>query len=285
MPIPADGEPVPDSVPPTEHHLPEAQTTAPFSTDQHPTIDGINLPPVPHLELRDFLASGGMGEVYYGHDTALNRPIAIKLLKTRFVHDPHAVRRFVEEAQITGQLQHPAIPPIHTVGTWHDGRPYLAMKLIKGNTLAEMIQDGTTAGRLPIFEAICQAVGYAHSRKIIHRDLKPANIMVGAFGEVQVMDWGLAKVLEDQARSPGDSTASTLVLANRSDADHTQPGSIMGTPAYMPPEQAIGAIDQVDQRSDVFGLGGILCALLTGKPPYVGDNAESTRQLAARAKL
>ncbi|MGL4420754.1 MAG: serine/threonine-protein kinase, partial [Gemmataceae bacterium] len=287
--LPTDNDPAPTDLPnlpgTTDLEVPGGVTTPPVTSNRNHAFTTSDSTVSEHFELRDFLASGGMGEVYYGHDTALNRQIAIKLLKARYTEDKNAVRRFREEAQITGQLQHPGIPPIHTVGTWHDGRPYLAMKLIKGNTLAEMIEDENTAARLPIFEAICQAVGYAHSRNIIHRDLKPANIMVGAFGEVQVMDWGLAKVLQGGESSSADSTASTLFSLNREDTDDTQMGTVMGTPAFMPPEQAIGAIDKVDQRSDVFGLGGILCALLTGKPPYVGDSAESTRQLAARAKL
>jgi tetratricopeptide (TPR) repeat protein len=138
---------------------------------------------------------------------------------------------------------------------------------------------------------VCQAVGYAHAHGVVHRDLKPSNVMVGSFGEVQVMDWGLAKVL-GPAAGPGDATAAdetavavTAIDSDRDDSDATRAGSVLGTPAYMPPEQAIGAVDQVDQRSDVFGLGAILCAVLTGKPPFLGADSESTRQLAARAKL
>jgi eukaryotic-like serine/threonine-protein kinase len=145
--------------------------------------------------LGDFIARGGMGEVYHGRDVGLNREVAIKILQEKYSPTSGTARRFIEEAQITGQLQHPGIPPIHHVGDWLDGRPFLAMKLIKGETLETLLKSNCNINRLAIFEAICQAVGYAHAHGVIHRDLKPANVMVGAFGEVQVMDWGLAKVL------------------------------------------------------------------------------------------
>src|SRR5262249_4525504 len=130
--------------------------------------------------------------------------------------------------------------------------------------------------------------GYAHNESIIHRDLKPANVMVGAFAEVQVMDWGLAKKLSAGSLQPPDADdplATTSQYSEPSGSEPTRPGSVLGTPAFMSPEQAIGAIDRLDSRSDVFGLGAILCALLTGKPPFVAPDAESARQLAARAKL
>ena len=271
--------------------------------------------------LREEIARGGMGAVYRATDTILKREVAIKVLQDRFGSTSAAARRFADEAHIAGQLQHPGIPPVHDLGTLPDGRPFLAMKLIKGDTLAEILasreressvpgEPGASAtglveknplthvrgspraapNLLAIFEAICQAVGYAHAHSVVHRDLKPANVMVGSFGEVQVMDWGLAKVLGER---PADSRPSDLSEntpteirgGHDSDATGTQAGTTLGTPAYMPPEQAIGAIDQIDERSDVFGLGAVLCAILTGQPPYVGDTAESTRQLAARAKL
>ncbi|HVK08901.1 MAG TPA: protein kinase, partial [Gemmataceae bacterium] len=150
------------------------------------------------------------------------------------------------------------------------------------------IDRGSLVG---LFESVCQAVAYAHDHGVVHRDLKPGNVMVGAFGEVQVMDWGLAKVLVPGA-GPAESTAhdaapatATAIDSDRGEADATEAGSVLGTPAYMPPEQAIGAVDQIDARSDVFGLGAILCALLTGQPPYVGADFEAVRQMAARARL
>jgi predicted ribosomally synthesized peptide with SipW-like signal peptide len=243
-------------------------------------------------ELLDQIGHGGMGVVYRARDAALDRDVAVKLLSDRIPADSPAAQRFLSEARITGQLQHPGIPAVHQVGTLADGRPFLAMKLVKGRTLDALLKNPgpSSPNLLAVFEHVCQTVGYAHAHAVIHRDLKPANVMVGAFGEVQVMDWGLAKVLGAAADrgepSAGEETAAaTAIDSDRGEGDATRAGSVLGTPAYMPPEQAIGAVDQVDARSDVFGLGAILCAILTGKPPYVAADAEATRQLAARAKL
>src|SRR5262249_49195278 len=158
------------------------------------------------------------------------------------------------------------IPAVHDLGVLPDGRPFLAMKLIKGETLEELLKGRAdpAEGRgrfVAAFEQVCQAVAYAHARDVIHRDLKPANVMVGAFGEVQVMDWGLAKVLasrgrESQADDPDKTTAPTTVRSLRESDDlFTQAGSVLGTPAFMSPEQAAGAVGAIDTRSDVFGLG------------------------------
>ena len=218
-------------------------------------------------------------------------------MQERFGPGSLLARRFVDEARIAGQLQHPGIPMVHDLGTLPDGRPLLAMKLIKGRTLEALLRDrldpATDRGRfVAAFEQVCQAVAYAHSRRVIHRDLKPANVMVGAFGEVQVMDWGLAKVLADRPTSatepPGDSNerlATEIRSGRDTEGSETQAGSVLGTPALMAPEQAVGAVEQADARSDMFGLGAILAVVLTGQPPFVGDTAESTRVLAARGKV
>jgi tRNA A-37 threonylcarbamoyl transferase component Bud32 len=246
--------------------------------------------------MQDEIARGGMGVVYRATDTFLNREVAIKLLQERYAPDSAVARRFLAEARITGQLQHPGVPAVHDLGTLADGRPFLAMKLIKGQTLDELLWQRASVeqerGRfLAVFEQICQAVGYAHAHDVIHRDLKPANVMVGAFGEVQVMDWGLAKLLSERQTGQPEATeavstmAETAIHSMREQDEATRAGSVLGTPAYMPPEQAIGAVDQIDARSDVFGLGAILCVLLTGKPPYQAPDPETMRQLAARAKL
>ena len=238
-------------------------------------------------ELQGIIAKGGMGEVHSAWDHVLKRSVAVKLLHDKLATDL-IIKRFHYEAYITGQLQHPSIPPVHDLGTTADGKPYLVMKLIKGRTLEDLIkQPGEEKlNVLAIFEAIAQAIGYAHSRAVIHRDLKPLNVMVGAFGEVQVMDWGLAKFRSDsEATTPEASIVSTFYDPRTADDSHTSAGAIMGTPSYMPPEQAIGAIDRVNERSDVFGLGGILCAMLTGQPVFVVVDAESTRQLAANGRV
>jgi serine/threonine protein kinase len=277
---------------PTQTHNPDSPTIT-SAPDGSIAIDAAPLIPPAGYELDSLIGEGGMGVVYRARELAMDRHVAVKFLREKFSPESAIGRRFVEEARITGRLQHPGIPPVHRVGILPDGRPFLAMKLIKGDTLADLLSKrrdpGAERGRyLAIFEQIAQAVGYAHDRSVIHRDLKPANVMVGSFGVVQVMDWGLAKVLD--ARQPAepsvdDATLGTEIRSLREGAEATQAGSLLGTPAFMPPEQAIGAVDQITERSDVFGLGAILCVILTGQPPFVSESAESARRLAARAKL
>ena len=157
---------------------------------------------------------GGMGVIHRATDTVLGREVAVKVLHEKYGPTSGAALRFADEARITSQLQHPSIPPVHDVGTLPDGRPFMAMKLIKGQTLEELLKvrpdPSAERGRfVAAFEQICHALAYAHSHDVIHRDLKPANVMVGAFGEVQVMDWGLAKVLGSHAAGGGDPQATT----------------------------------------------------------------------------
>jgi tetratricopeptide (TPR) repeat protein len=233
------------------------------------------------------VAHGGMGVVYRANDTVLGREVAVKVLHNRFGTGSVLARRFVEEARITGQLQHPTIPPVHDCGVLPDGRPFLAMKLIRGSTLDKLLDERPHPAAnlmwfIGIFEQVCQALAYAHAHRVIHRDLKPANVMVGAYGEVQVMDWGLAKVLTAEPYTP--DSCPGLCVASDPDTNLTQAGSLLGTPAFMPPEQATGAA-LVDKRADVFGLGAILCVILTGRPPYVGEDASTLHQKAIRAEL
>lgn len=157
----------------------------PFSP---PSTPRGTLPSVPGYEILEEIGRGGMGVIYRARDRALNRIVAVKLLQERFESQSPASARFIEEAQITGQLQHPGIPPIYFVGKLDDGRPFLAMKLIKGHTLLELLKSQQPINLLSVIEGVAQAVGYAHAHQVIHRDLKPANVMVGAYGEVQVMD-------------------------------------------------------------------------------------------------
>jgi eukaryotic-like serine/threonine-protein kinase len=278
------------------------------------------------------IARGGMGVVLKARDSDLGRDLALKVLLDRHRGDQDVVRRFVEEAQIGGQLQHPGIVPVHELGTLADLRPFFAMRLVKGRTLAALLAErprpAASVGRgspepapgvgrgspdpalpatgglqpafddlprfLAIFEAVCQTMAYAHARRVIHRDLKPANVMVGNFGEVQVMDWGLAKVLPeggiaDEQRARAASEPESLILTVRSGSagsgSESQAGSVLGTPAYMAPEQARGEVERIDERADVFGLGAILCEILTGRPPYVGLTREEIRDKAARGDL
>ena len=243
-------------------------------------------------ELLGEIARGGMGAVLRARDRDLGRELAVKVLHEGRCHDASLLRRFLAEARITGQLQHPGIPPVHGLGTLPDGRPFFAMKLIKGRTLSDLLGErpgpATDLPRfLAIFEQVAQTVAYAHSRGVIHRDLKPLNVMVGAFGEVQVMDWGLAKTLE-----PGDGRADTppgqpdtVVDTGRDDSDASHAGSVFGTPAYMPPEQARGEVDRVDARADVFALGSMLCDVLTGRPAYHGQSPGEVHRQAELGDL
>ncbi len=245
-------------------------------------------------ELGAEIARGGMGAVYRATDTAFAREVAVKVLLDRFAPTSGTARRFHDEARITGQLQHPNIPAVFDLGTLPDGRPFLAMKLIKGDTLEDLLKarphPAADRGRfVAAFEQVCQAVAYAHAHGVIHRDLKPGNVMIGSYGEVQVMDWGLAKVLgsrDPDVTDPDETTSPTAIHSIReTDSAFTQDGSVLGTPAYMPPEQAIGAIRNVDARSDVFGLGAVLAVILSGKPPFVGSSVQTTRLQAAQGNV
>jgi serine/threonine-protein kinase len=243
------------------------------------------------------LARGGMGVVLKGRDVDLGRDVAVKVLLERHRDSPEMVRRFVEEAQIAGQLQHPGIIPVYELGRLPDERLYIAMKLIRGRTLAELLEGCAEAAEdrpryLAIFEQACQAIAYAHACGVIHRDLKPSNIMVGSFGEVQVMDWGLAKVIDrggvaDEERSLRSQADADPVrtLRSGSTVDESRAGSVLGTPSYMAPEQARGQLGTLDERADVFGLGAILCEILTGLPPYAAGIGNEVYRKAAGAEL
>jgi serine/threonine protein kinase/tetratricopeptide (TPR) repeat protein len=272
------------------------------------------------------IARGGMGVVLRAYDVSFGRLLAIKLLLPHKEPRPGDERRLLEEARITGQLQHPGIPPVYEVGRLPDGRPFFSMKLIEGRTLADLFAERPTSHTdqprfLKAFEQIAQTLAYAHAQGVMHRDLKPSNIMVGAFGEVQVMDWGLAKRLRDGAIAgnelvppsaprvaavgpmvlpsvpvpdnidrdtprPPQQTAAMPPTTPRPHADRlTQAGQVLGTPAFMSPEQARGDIDSLDERADVFGLGAILCVLLTGAPPYHGQKGPAPLRRAATADL
>jgi serine/threonine-protein kinase len=242
--------------------------------------------------LYEEIGCGGIGRVLRGRDAELRRDLAVKVLRDEYRNDAKVQRRFVEEAQISGQLQHPGVVPIHELGRFPDGQPYFTMKLVKGRTLAALLNEHPDPGQdlsrfLTIFQQVCQTVAYAHSKGVIHRDLKPANIMVGAFGEVQVMDWGLAKVLTTEGGDAEATTARTVIRTVRAGSTTDEDGGtgVVGTPAYMAPQQARGEIGTVDKRADVFGLGAILCVILTGRPPFVGDSREQVLRLAAAGDL
>ncbi len=228
------------------------------------------------------IARGGVGVILKGRDVDLGRDVAMKLLREAHARSPQMVQRFIEEAQIGAQLQHPGIVPVYELGLHADARPFFTMKLVKGRTLSSLLEDRADPAKdrprlLTIFEQVSQTMAYAHARGVVHRDLKPSNIMVGAFGEVQVVDWGFAKVFDHKGTAIHEPKPERTIIATvRAGQEGSQSlaGSVMGTPAYMPPEQALGHVATLDERADVFALGAILCEILTGKPPYTGEQSD-----------
>lgn len=221
------------------------------------------------------LGAGGMGEVRLCHDQRIGRDVAVKLLRSEQQAEAHAVQRFLREARVQGQLEHPAIVPVHDLGRTPEGRLYFTMKRVRGRTLAEIIA-GLAQGRpdivaaysrrklLTAFASVCLAVELAHSRNVLHRDLKPANIMLGDFGEVYLLDWGIARI----SGAPADAPREQALQAASGDVMPTTAGQILGTPGYMAPEQVRGEIESLDPRTDVFALGVILFELCALTPLY-----------------
>jgi len=245
------------------------------------------------FELVKEVGHGGIGVVFRGRDRHLGRELAVKVLREAYRDKPEARRRLIAEARIGSQLQHPAIVPVYEQGWLDDRRPYFTMKLVEGHTLAALLRGRAEPGQdlprfLGVFEQVCQAMAYAHARGVVHRDLKPANVMVGAFGEVQVMDWGFAKAVgsrQKAAISAEEELCSPPAACRVLPADLSQSGAMMGTPAYMPPEQARGESGHIGPQADVFALGAILCEILTGRPPYVGGTADEIWRRAADGEL
>ncbi|KAA0209700.1 hypothetical protein EDM80_14165 [bacterium] len=229
------------------------------------------------------IARGGMGKVLEVEDTDLRRSVALKVLRKELVGRRDLVERFLEEAQITGQLEHPNIVPVHEIGIDGKGNLYFTMKLVEGWGLNEilaklragdkdMLREWTLPRLLEMFLKLCEGIAFAHSRGVIHRDLKPANIMVGRFGEVQIMDWGVAKIV---ARSEKDQHEKA-VISDRMESSFgaTMVGAIVGTPSYMSPEQARGETDSLGVESDIFALGVIFYELLSLRSPWTGKTSD-----------
>ncbi len=232
--------------------------------------------------IRREVARGGMGVIYEVWDEDLGRALAMKVIQ-----NPAGVERFLEEARITGRLDHPGVLPVHELGLDAEGRAFFTMPLIEGKDLERVLRDAISGEEgwsltraIEVLVKVCDTLAYAHSRGVIHRDLKPQNIMVGRFGETYVMDWGLARTLGEtaavRAREPGHpDDAGAFRSPHR-----TWAGTVLGTPAYMPPEQAAGDLDALDERSDVYAVGGMLYTLLTGKRPYASSGSgKSSREI------
>jgi serine/threonine-protein kinase len=263
------------------------------STDSRPNLDGSRYRIVrPH-------AQGNLGRVSIALDAELRREVALKEIQPHLADDPGSRARFLLEAEVTGRLEHPGVVPVHGLGTDRDGRPYYAMRYVKGETLKEAIDafhranaatkrqsaERTVGLRklLSRFVAVCEAIHYAHSRGVIHRDLKPSNILLGPCGETLVVDWGLARLVgRPDIASTGEETLKPEL---GSGSTETRTGAAIGTPAYMSPEQAAGQLDEVGPRSDIFGLGATLYALLTGRAPIQQSGFLDALRQAQRGEI
>jgi serine/threonine protein kinase/WD40 repeat protein len=234
-------------------------------------------------KLRDH-AEGGLGKVSVANDTELSREVALKEIQLQYADEPNSRDRFLLEAEVTGGLEHPNIVPVYGLGRYADGRPFYAMRFIKGDSLQEAIDEFFQNKKemsfgdsqlelrklLGRFVDVCNAVEYAHSRRVLHRDLKPGNIMLGKYGETLVVDWGLAKVLgQPEITSTNDIHEPALQPTSGSSIENTIKGSAIGTPRYMSPEQAIGNLDALGPETDVYSLGATLYCLLTGHAPFM----------------
>jgi PAS domain S-box-containing protein len=266
-------------------------------------IAGLDLGDAPltmreRITLRHLHSSGGIGEVWRAYDEVLGREVALKWLKRDQAEHLDNRARFHREAQITGQLDHPGVVPVYDYSTTDDGtRCFYTMRFLRGRTLADVIaefhrtrdDDGMVSGAfmqlLGHFISICNTMAFAHSRGIVHRDLKGDNVIVGKFGEVIVLDWGLAKRIgvdeEVGERKEDPSWRPTESGRGESGIIATMQGERLGTPAYMAPEQALGSIDEIDERTDVYGLAAILYDILTGRPPFYGDDVVAVMNAVA----
>jgi serine/threonine-protein kinase len=282
---------LPEPADTADHHV--VNDAAPPTIDDAPTRDTGNAEPLPSNSLAGryrivrLHAKGGLGEVHLAEDLEIGRHVALKLIQPRHI-DAIAQRRFIREATLTGGLEHPGIVPVYGLVQDGTGGPCYAMRFVTGESLADAIgrfHAGSPAGAfesgefrklLGQFVAVCQAVAFAHSKGVIHRDLKPANVMLGAFGEVLTVDWGLAKRVNED----GAATLDPAVEPS-SNSDQTQAGEAVGTPVFMAPEQAAGRWDEVGPAADVYSLGATLYTLLTGAYPFTGTVAEVLNQVQA----
>ncbi len=268
----------PDALAPTEHPSPAlADTIAAFSGPGASDAAPVSVPSGgERFRTRALLGEGGMGRVHDADDLQFGRRVALKELSG---DGAELGRRFLVEALVTGNLEHPGIPAVYERGT-REGRPFYAMKKLEGRSLGAVIAAARSLedrlAIVPVAIQVAHTLGFAHSRGIVHRDVKPENVMVGAHGEVWVVDWGIAKV---RGTSDGEPGADAIAPAGA-----TVHGSVMGTPAYMAPEQARGDIAAIDERTDVFALGAILYHVLAGRAPYAGPTSMAALVMALEGK-
>src|SRR5262245_15323770 len=243
-----------------------------------------------------FHKQGGLGRIYVAQDEELGREVALKEIRPDKVGEAHFRSRFVLEAEINGGLEHPGIVPVYSLGTYDDGRPFYAMRFVAGGSLKEAIaayhqehpRPDPTAVEfrrlLGRFVDICEAIAFAHSRGVLHRDLKPGNVMLGRYGETLLIDWGLAKVT-GRHEPAGSESAGEATLVPPSGSGHAPTVGVLGSPPYMTPEQAAGAVDSLSSATDVYGLGAILFALLTAEPPVGGGTPDELLDRARRGVI
>lgn len=227
-------------------------------------------------DIERVIGQGGMGRVLEAQDRQFGRAVAIKQIVS---DSPQLRRRFLTEARVTATLEHPGVPPVYEMGFDDRGTPFYAMRLVRGRTLARVLEEASSLEErlhhLPVVLRTAQTLAFAHHHGVVHRDVKPDNILVGSHGETVLLDWGIAKVRGVSTTALEDDAGG--------DAHKTRHGAVMGTPAYMAPEQAAGDVGTVDERTDVFALGAILYHLLAGRPPYVGGASQEIVQLAKTA--
>jgi len=293
--IPAPfSEPRPPS-PPIDSYQPsplvtnadDAERISPSSRSVDSILDHLREPAIERLAVEGKIAAGGMGTIEAAVDRALDRRVALKTLHNHLRGDASAVRMFLREARLTGLLDHPHIVPVYELGERRDGSLFFAMKLVEGRTLAQcihalprgLLDTATLYTLLDVVAKVCDALAFAHSRGVLHCDVKPANVMVGDFGQVYLMDWGIARLLASEAQ-PGSVRQDEDALPRRYPSHGRTDNSIIGTPCYMSPEQARGDRRKLDERSDVFLIGAVLYELLTHRPPYVNGDRLETLALA-----